>query len=468
MNSIIIKRRKLSEPASTFLETRKEKKNCMTSMSIKYLEHWMEKEYVTIQSLNKDHVDTFFLELTKLELRHGSINSMRISLQRYFCWLSEQGFVKQSPKDVFIRMVNGRKVRNIILPAEAQRYLKVMSVQVKPNSIGGYKISLKTFYDYLQSNKLSIENVNKEDMDNYLISLSKEKLANNTRRTSLILLKSYLHWLYDSEVIKINADNLLRYSDIPKSEKRLPRPLAHEVDREIQRRLSESPNILHKGLLVMRRTGIRIGELSALKQDCLKTDINGHSFLKVELGKLYTERMVPLHEDTVILIKSIQEEVLGYIDSPEKLVHLSDGRMPPSSNFMYALNDITYGFKTKKPIVSHQFRHSFACEMLNCGMSLVVLKEILGHKDIKMTLQYATVTQGTIRESFIKAYGMISKQYELPTITTETKFCPEKSLDGIINYLKKIASINTSEQQKLTLINRRLFRIKSELADIRE
>ena len=132
---------------------------------------------------------------------------------------------------------------------------------------------------------------------------------------------------------------------------------------------------------------------------------------------------------------------------------------------MMAFNDVTHGFNLEKSIVSHQLRHTFACEMLNCGMSLVVLKEILGHKDINMTLQYASVTQGTVREEFLKAYGLISRQYELPTSKSEIQFKPDKALEEVIKYLKKVASISSSERKKLNLIVRRLYRIKNELID---
>lgn len=472
MNTIKVRKVNLSNTALEFIQSKEEQaksaKGAMP-MAIKYLEFWMNKEKIKFNGIDREAIDHFDQALSESGLGTSSKNAIRVYLQRYFIWLKENNYIEGSLKKIFIRMGTKHKRRKITLPKEAQDFLITMGLQIKPQSLGAYRTALKILYDFLQKENLNIRDAEKKHMDNFLISLSKENLVNSTRRSILILLKNYLRWLHETGVIELTPDELIRFSDIPKLEQRLPRPLPPEVDKEIQKRLEESESILHQGLLVMRRTGIRIGELTALRYDCLKTNINEHSFLKVELGKLYTERLVPLHKDTVELIKKIQQETLFYNNAPEKLVHLEDGRMPVSREFTYALHEVSYGFKTKKPIVSHQFRHSFACEMLNCGMSLVVLKEILGHKDIKMTLQYATVTQGTIRAAFIEAYGMISKQYELPSsIQTQGEFSPEKSLVEIISYLKKVASVNTSEQEKLSLINRRLFRIKNELSDIRE
>lgn len=468
MNTAKVKRRKLSDSGLEFSNLCCDKKEYLRKelpMAIKYLEYWMDNNTLTLNDFKKNNIEEFDQGLLESGLGPSSRNIIRVSLQRYFTWLQNKDLIQTNPKDLFPRMGRQQIRKKVVFPNEALQFLITMEIQIKKGSVNCYKASLKSFYIFLLENNLEIKEVKKSDVNNYLTFLGKEKLSNTTRRSMLILLKSYFRWLRESEIIIFEADQLIQCKDIPKREERLPRPLPPEIDKKIQERLGLSSSIMHKGLLVMRKTGIRIGELTALKYDCLKTDINGYSFLKVELGKLYTERLVPLHEDTVILIHQIQAETSKYCNNPEKLIHLEDGRKPFSRDFMLAFNDITLGFNTLKPIVSHQLRHTFACEMLNCGMSLIVLKEILGHKDIKMTLHYASVTQGTIREEFIKAYGIISKQYELPALQSNTKFCPVHALEEIISYLKKVSSININEHKDLNLISRRLCRIRNELSD---
>ena len=53
------------------------------------------------------------------------------------------------------------------------------------------------------------------------------------------------------------------------------------------------------GILLMRRTGLRIGELRNLTLDCLEEDLYGNHFMKVPLGKLNNERVIPLDPETV-------------------------------------------------------------------------------------------------------------------------------------------------------------------------
>ena len=58
-----------------------------------------------------------------------------------------------------------------------------------------------------------------------------------------------------------------------------------------------------------------------------------------------------------------------------------------------ALADATQRAGCSGPVTTHRLRHSFASEMIRLGVSLPALMQLLGHKDIRMTLRYVQVTQ---------------------------------------------------------------------------
>jgi len=60
----------------------------------------------------------------------------------------------------------------------------------------------------------------------------------------------------------------------------------------------------------------------------------------------------------------------------------------------------------------HVLRHTFASQMLNAGMSLEVLKNLMGHKKYDQTLMYAQLSGQTIRESYDQAIHQIEWQEE--------------------------------------------------------
>jgi integrase len=66
--------------------------------------------------------------------------------------------------------------------------------------------------------------------------------------------------------MRTSPDELIRESDFPKLPRYLPRPLSAEADRELQRRLAASQDPTAWALLLMRRTGLRTGELRNLER----------------------------------------------------------------------------------------------------------------------------------------------------------------------------------------------------------
>jgi site-specific recombinase XerD len=57
----------------------------------------------------------------------------------------------------------------------------------------------------------------------------------------------------------------------------------------------------------------------------------------------------------------------------------------------------------------HSLRHTFASELLNAGMRLECLQQLLGHKSIEVTRLYARLTDTTRKEEYFKAMAMIEK-----------------------------------------------------------
>jgi integrase len=57
----------------------------------------------------------------------------------------------------------------------------------------------------------------------------------------------------------------------------------------------------------------------------------------------------------------------------------------------------------------HSLRHTYASELLNAGMRLECLQQLLGHSCIEMTRRYARLTDTTRREEYFRAMALIEK-----------------------------------------------------------
>ncbi len=199
-------------------------------------------------------------------------------------------------------------------------------------------------------------------------------------------------------------------SDLPKLPRALPRYLTPDLDRRLSQALEASTARLPAdALLLQRATGMRIGELVDLELDCVHEISGQGAWLKVPLGKLATERMVPLDEETVTLIDRIATN-----RSPGRpLPHPRTGR---PTEFLLTHHGQRVSVNLLRDVLTrvcqeaglphttpHQLRHTYATALVNAGVSLQSLMALLGHVSAEMSLRYGRLFDSTVREEYERA-----------------------------------------------------------------
>ena len=129
-------------------------------------------------------------------------------------------------------------------------------------------------------------------------------VADQDRRIRAVghMLAEITEWGWDDAPTR----TLVFRTDHPRKPRPLPRYVPVDADRRLRAALEASTyRLAADALLLARAVGLRIGELLDLELDCVH-EVGGHgAWLKVPLGKLDTERMVPLDDETVTLIDRI-------------------------------------------------------------------------------------------------------------------------------------------------------------------
>jgi integrase len=209
------------------------------------------------------------------------------------------------------------------------------------------------------------------------------------------------------------ARRLLFRSDLPRLPRPLPRYLPVDADRRLSDALAASANRLAAdALLLQRGCGLRIGELLDLELDCVHEVPGQGSWLKVPLGKLDTERMVPLDEETLLLVDRI-----AATRSPGRPVrHPRTGRPAQflfthhgrrlSANAVRAELTRAATAAGLEHVTPHQLRHTFATALVNAGVSLQALMALLGHVSAAMSLRYARLFDTTVRAEYERALDL--------------------------------------------------------------
>jgi integrase len=226
---------------------------------------------------------------------------------------------------------------------------------------------------------------------------------------------------------------LVRADDIPRPDVCLPRPLTAEQDQLIQQELLRRDDRISNALLLLRHTGMRIGECLDLPLDCLRSIGQDQWAVHVPLGKLRTERLVPVDAFVCGVVHRLQLLSSQAPAAGHFLLARPRGRARLGYDLRIALHEIAAAVGIRTRIVPHQFRHSFATEMLRAGVSLPVLMKLLGHKTPKMTLRYLEVSLADVQREFQLA--QLNPRHLAPVPKTSSPI-RAADLPGLLDSLK--------------------------------
>lgn len=322
-------------------------------------------------------------------------------------------------------------------------------------------------YDHLQIKRIAT--LTHDDLRAYFLHLCARPLVPYTKVNYLLAVKKYLQWEVERGTISEDLLEVLDRRHFPKVPEYLPRPLSHENDRFLQGRLRTSESPYAPLFLLLRHTGMRISELINLPVDCVMTTSQGEKYLKVPLGKMNNERLVPLTEEALSWIETIKATTLRTRRQDKtRLINLS-GSVACVYNllghrFEKLVGDMTDG---NKPITFHRLRHTYATTLLTGGVGLVSLMRLLGHRRIEMTLRYAKVTPTHLRDEYLKAIRVLENQSCITEIRNSVEITgrlhPSEVIRQIASFLNKPNAASSVQKKNLIL---RLSRLKDDLAKI--
>jgi len=271
----------------------------------------------------------------------------------------------------------------------------------KPRTLASSFTSVRLFLDfYGKSGKREIGRIERVDLEGFIEHEQDRGLRISTVRTRLACIIAFMHYLMEQDVI---PGSLLKRGIKLKLPDVLPRAMNPS---DVRKLLLVMDDIRDRALfLLLLRTGIRIGEALALKLNDL--DIKGRKVHLYEGEKNSMGRVVYLSDDVLFAIKlwlrrsNKNKEFVFYGKSHGHLCY-SSGRYL----FVKYLNKAGL---LQKGYTVHCLRHTFASELLNAGMRLECLQQLLGHQDIEVTRRYARLTDTTREQEYFRAMAMIEK-----------------------------------------------------------
>jgi site-specific recombinase XerD len=317
---------------------------------------------------------------------------------------------------------------------EAQ--IQILATTLRPGTVERYRSCARSFLAYLHANFPHLYKLSQLRRDPHLLSWFRflcqhhPPLCNATREFYLTLLRRLLRDLADNG--HSLPSDLIRRQDFPPHAHYLPRPLSLQEDQCLQQQLRQTDDLESNALRLMRATGIRLGECIDLPLDCLRQLSEHQAALHVPLGKLHSERWVPVDEETQRLVARILE--LRTLAPPSCLAQSYSWLLPRRAGrsnsyriLSQALAQAAQRAGCTSRVTCHRLRHSFATEMVRLGVSLPALMQMLGHKDIRMTLRYVEVVQLDLQREFHRARQNTAVLHSIPQLPLASTTAPPRA-----------------------------------------
>lgn len=416
------------------------------------LHRWLDRRRLVLAELTPVHLRRFLDRPQRIRITSATRATYWTPVRDYLQWLYDRELIAFDPE----RLRRHPKR----LPSMAREFLASLAPTHRPGTCNGYTTALRKFYGWLDQRELVPQHLTRREIVPWFQELHAAGLHPSSRRHFLVEVRTYLRWLGEHQRMQTAPDDLIRTRDLPKLPLYLPRPLTTDADRELQRRLVASEDPSAWALLLMRRTGLRIGELRDLDYHCLRPD-ERHPLLKVPLGKMNNERLVPIAADSVEIIRRLQSIAPR---SRRWLVPGPGGRQIAFYRILAALDAHTHDLPDPVRITSHRLRHTYATEMLSAGMSLLGVMRLLGHRDYRMTLRYTAITPETVGDEYNKALAQLATKYRLPTPPLpERAPDPDQLLEHLAHWLRK----HPPSRQLLRPLLKRIERLQHDVRNLK-
>lgn len=241
---------------------------------------------------------------------------------------------------------------------------------------------------------------------------------------------TYNHWF-------IVEPALIRPEDWRKQPKRNPRYIPEDVMQQLMQHIEHLPEPVMRMLLIDIECGFRIGELTRLKLNCLKSDGKGGWYVQYYMSKMNKDHTKPISNELAEVIKEQQ----GYIQNlfGNNFEYLFCGRergnsrkgftpeakLMTSTSFVEHIKRLACKFEIKDSLgntwnfQTHQFRHTVGTRMINAGVPQHIVQKYLGHESPTMTQVYAHIHDHTLRKEIEKYHETRVTNFQGETVTLE-------------------------------------------------
>lgn len=247
-----------------------------------------------------------------------------------------------------------------------------------PKTIKTYKNHLNAYLDF-SNNAVDVESINK-----YLLYLLEvKKCSHSYVNQSVNAIKAYL------KISKVCSYEEVMTIERPKKEKKLPKVLSKNEVRDIFDSIENMKHLTE--IMLAYSCGLRVSEVARMKLEDVDSE---RMLITVDQGKGRKDRVTSL---SPMMLKQLRKYYKVY--EPKNWLfegQKSSSHISPRS-LQKVFNRAVKKANIRKSVTFHSLRHSFATHLLESGVDLRYIQELLGHSSSKTTEIYTHVSNKSIQ-----------------------------------------------------------------------
>ena len=255
-------------------------------------------------------------------------------------------------------------------------------------TLKAYRIDLRQYFEYI-----CVDEPDKEKIEEYVTHLHKSYKQKTVKR-KIASIKAFYNYLEETEIIAESPFRKIKvkFKETVTLPRIIPREEIEKLLNHMYQCLNESNKFSRKYMLrdvavieVFFATGARVYEISNIRED----SINLNTGLIRLMGKGGKERYVQISNTSIL------EVLKKYYDENEQSIKKSGYFFVNNRESRYTEQSIRLMLKKytkqagiERNITPHMFRHSFATYLIEEGVDVSCVQQILGHSSIKTTQIY--------------------------------------------------------------------------------
>ena len=303
--------------------------------------------------------------------------------------------------DLALERLSGKELagKDHIISYLRDQYRRSLRPSTMANSLRG----IESFMFFIQrGGKVRLEEITRHNIEGWIEHEQDRGMQASTVNMRLAVLKAFFRFLIERDVLPLEVLSKRIMIKVPDA---LPRAMDPDDVRQLVAVLEGVRD--RAMILILLRTGMRIGELlNTIVED---VNLKDRRIEIYEAGKTRVGRVVYLSDDALKALKAW----LAVREPHKSYLFYATGKHRhtityPAVRAMF-IKYLKKAGLLHKGYTLHCLRHTCASELLNAGMRLECVQQLLGHSTVEMTRRYARLTDKTREEEYFRAMAIIER-----------------------------------------------------------